>query len=876
MASQRALRELNTSPRAMRSPSLSSDVPSTRSAAPPALPEAVPSPAFVAGAEASQLVSSEVDDSVNVKEQALALLNSFLDQILFNIISTARSVQLGRLRDAVPLVLKPRLGKAALNAADEELKEYLNEGDDDILRGNDLAPELRTDFDLELAWKLARLRCMVYTRLGDMEEEDEEEYIESEELHPGSGAYTDAAHRASTIKAASAIFLTSILEYLGEQALLYAVQNTQRRAQAPKSPVALQLNENGPMSPPIHQSMVLDEVDMFYVGRESPLSRLWRSWRRQTRSPMETISRQISPIPDAVSTGNSIIAEGTAQAVENPTQEDIQRSGSPRQIPLPLSENDVNEIEVPGLAREIVDDRDSHPVISIPEHSKKRPASMVINKSDASYQPSSPGSSQPGMTIKEKRRSRPNLGHKRSMSNPAPEKKRLSTAANCNAEDTTPTEETEETEGLGTGPPDSHFPPGQGSSVELPQGVPELEGGHSSAGIVATVASAAAGVLGLGAPVSATKSEDYPNEPTAEHPKATRTVADEMIGTKPPVAPPKDAVTGSSITKVGDFDNLHILVEEPKTSGDPRPISRLDSSDPEDLALSSGDEDDVGRRRDAPVANLTPLSNKETNQSVLPQSSGGAKTTVTENDISQELDNDSKPTNCQGMIIPTLAGESSKRDSLVVTQDEPDRPLYAPTDNDKTAETMSHHQSVIMPSTSPSDAGPAGNSNIMSPAHAQPERDTTREPVSSRPSTAIAMTTIQSSVPPRMSSDRSVHVHARTDSRTSQYSRDSQRSSSSSKLLGFTRNDEGRPQTGNFQEPIPNGTQDYSSASPKKLPLKVETNAGPEREISQDEAKKKSLEILIRGDETLHYTLTPVSARAENVSTSIYKVLAFH
>jgi hypothetical protein len=873
MASQKALRELNTSPRAMRSPSLSSDVPSIRSAAPPALPEAVPSPAFVASAEASQLVSSEVDDSVNVKEQALALLNSFLDQILFNIISAARSVQLGRLRDAVPLVLKPRLGKAALNAADEELKEYLNEGDDDMLRGNDLTPELRTDFDLELAWKLARLRCMVYTRLGDMEEEDEEEYIESEELHPSSGAYTNAAHRASTIKAASAIFLTSILEYLGEQALLYAVQNTQRRAQAPKSPVALQLNENGPMSPPI-QSMVLDEVDMFFVGRESPLSRLWRSWRRQTRSPLETTSRQISSLPDVVSTGNSVVAERTAQAEENPTQEDIQRPSSPHQIPLPLSENDVNEIEVPGLAREIVDDGESHPVIPIPERSKKRPASMVINKSDVSYQPSSPGPSQPGMTIKQKRRSRPNLGHKRSMSHPAPEKNRYSTAINGNVEDTTPTEETEEAEGLGTGPPDSHFPPGQESSVELPQEVPELEGGHSSASTIATVASAAAGALGLGALVSATKSEDYPNEPTAEHPEATRIVADEIMGTKSPVAPQKDAVTGSSIIKVGDFDNLHLPVEEPKTSGDPRTISRLDSSDPEDLALSSGDEDDVGKHRDAPVANLTPLSNKETNQSVLPQSSGDAKTTLTGNAISQELDNDSKPANRQGMIVPKSAEELSKRDSPIVRQVEPDRPLYAPTNNDKTAETMSHHQSVTMSSTSLSDAGPAVNRNILSPAYAQPERDTIRESVASRPRTAT--TTLQSSVPPRMSSDRSVHVHAPTDSRTSQYSRDSQRSSSSSKLLGFTRGDEGRPHTDNFQEPIPNGTQGYSSGSPAKLPLKVEMSTGLESEIDQAEAKKKSLEILIRGDETLHYTLTPVSARAENVSTSIRKVLAFN
>jgi hypothetical protein len=34
----------------------------------------------------------------------------------------------------------------------------------------------------------------------------------------------------------------------------------------------------------------------------------------------------------------------------------------------------------------------------------------------------------------------------------------------------------------------------------------------------------------------------------------------------------------------------------------------------------------------------------------------------------------------------------------------------------------------------------------------------------------------------------------------------------------------------------------------------------------ESEAKKKSLELLIQGDETLHYTLTPTSARALEVS----------
>ena len=152
--------------------------------------------------------------------------------------------------------------------------------------------------------------------------------------------------------------------------------------------------------------------------------------------------------------------------------------------------------------------------------------------------------------------------------------------------------------------------------------------------------------------------------------------------------------------------------------------------------------------------------------------------------------------------------------------------------------------------------------------------------MTSRPSTAT--TTLYSSVPPRLSSDRSGSGHAHTDSRTSRYSQDSKRSSSSSKLLGFTRDHEGRPQTGTAYGPVLNGAHDYTSSStdagrePRsngsrsaKGPLTVETSAGLEKDIDEAEAKKKSLDILIRGEETLHYTLTPVSARREHVSRPV-------
>lgn len=875
MATQRTLRELPTSPKAMRSPSLSSDVPSTRSAATAALPEVNPPPSFVATAEASQLVSSEIEDTVNVTEQALVLLNSFLDHILYNILSTAKSNQLARLRSAVPVVLKPRLGKAALAAADEELKEYLNDGDDEMLVGSDPQPECGTNFDLDLAWKLARLRCMVYTRLGDMEEEDEEEHIEAEQLNPGSGAYTHAAHRASSVRAASAIFLTSILEYLGEQALLYAVQNTARRAQAPKSPVALQFNKHGPMSPPLHQSMDLDESDMFYVGRESPLSRLWRSWRRQTRVPMDVASRQILPLHD----DHSPMAERTPRIEENAIQEETQNSGLPHQIPLPMSENDVNEIEVPGLAREIVDDGDTPPAVTLPERSKKRPASMVFNNSLSPYRPSL--ESPPTTTVKQNSRSRPALGHHRSMSHPTPEKHTYSTISSTVLPDVTNVEGGQRTEHTALPQPTSDImtEATSGDSGMEHEEQNESQEGHATSGLVATVVSAAAGALGFGALTSARNSQ---SKETAEHQqKSTHTAADGLIGSKTPVPQPTDAVTGPSITSVDDLDNPYIPAENAQMLRSHENNSRLDSSDPEDLALSSADEATSERSPGIAVADSRLLRGRDsTYRSSLPLDSEDSKAKAQVLDTSDNSSHASKVPNRQEVEFST-SQKGAKELAPVVDHEEPDRPLSAAVDQSTPTEAGSQHHLATMSATSSSPTTAAGlNGYAVSPTNADAEWEVAREPVTSRPSTAT--TTFYSSVPPRLSSDRSGFGHAHTDSRTSRYSQDSKRSSSSSKLLGFTRDHEGRPQTGTAYQSTLNGIHNYTNSSTEsardlptsdspfaKGPLRVETNAGPEKDSNEAEAKKKSLEILIRGDETLHYTLTPVSARGEHVSYSV-------
>lgn len=159
-------------------------------------PPVTPQPAFIASSAASQIITADQEfntadfvgddhDDVTagpgsspagalVTPSALANLNGFLDHLLYNILAVSKSTQLSCIRPAVSDVLKPRLAREVVAAADDELSEYMGgEGDEQFdFRGGQ---EPAGDFDLVRSWKRTRLRCMVYTRLGDMEEDDEDE-----------------------------------------------------------------------------------------------------------------------------------------------------------------------------------------------------------------------------------------------------------------------------------------------------------------------------------------------------------------------------------------------------------------------------------------------------------------------------------------------------------------------------------------------------------------------------------------------------------------------------------------------------------------------------------------------------------------------------
>ncbi|KAM0240816.1 hypothetical protein ACHAP5_007799, partial [Fusarium lateritium] len=371
-----------------RTQSISSDRPSTIAHSLMSPPLSVsPSAAFIAASAASQIVTNDHDshadtwydqhgiepasDPALVSTEALQLVNSFLDQLLFNFLSRSHATTLANLRPAVSEVLKPKLAKDAVNNADEELREYLGEGDEGGFVP-DQGDKAR-DWDLELVWKRTRLRCMVYSSLGDMEEEDEDLHMEQENLEIGANEPA-----SEVISPAVAIFLTSVLEYMGELTLTVAGQAAYHRLRAK---FQKEVNEGTRNPTDVADRIVVEEQDMERVALDRTLGRLWRGWKKRIRSPVIDLNgrpfsrasnghlRQDSVFSDSPALSRVATREAEAEA------EAQNEAVEPSEIALPMKENDVDEIEVPGLAYNSDEDDEE---AEGEEVSGRRPKSLLI------------------------------------------------------------------------------------------------------------------------------------------------------------------------------------------------------------------------------------------------------------------------------------------------------------------------------------------------------------------------------------------------------------------------------------------------------------------------------------------------------------------
>jgi hypothetical protein len=369
-------------------PSFTSDRPSVASSVTFQMPITVrPSPAYIAASVASQMVTdnhnaqlrqtdSEQEELVNAifSEPSLSLLNGFLDHLLFAFLSAARSPSLTAIRPAISEVLKPRLAREAAEAADEELQGLLSGEDDEEFSPIDGGRAIDR-WDVEKVWKRTRLRIMVYTRLGEMEDEDEEKYVQQER---GLSMDDDEDEEAGLVSWASAIFLTSVVEHVAEQTLLVAGQAAYARmASRSKKSQHPDETDEGAL-----ERLVIEEPDVEKIALNSALGRLWRTWRKRVRSSLQPLSPNRGIRPNASYTSLHRRGSRSSQATADdlyhvepsdrvPTETDIAAN-----IPLPVTARDVDEIEVPGLARTYEDAESSG--MQTPVSRPQRPSSVIM------------------------------------------------------------------------------------------------------------------------------------------------------------------------------------------------------------------------------------------------------------------------------------------------------------------------------------------------------------------------------------------------------------------------------------------------------------------------------------------------------------------
>ncbi|KAF7332567.1 hypothetical protein MKEN_00139400 [Mycena kentingensis (nom. inval.)] len=147
---------------------------------------------------------------IKLKLEGLRSINVLLDEFLFNILNTARSLSTDKLRASLLNILPTSLGKEALLEAEVELRAYW----DRTPRPSSLDDDAGT-FNLQWAFELLRLKCEAYCTLNESDE-DSAAVAKLQERMAALGGTTPPP---PALVAPASLYLTAILESMCEHIL---------------------------------------------------------------------------------------------------------------------------------------------------------------------------------------------------------------------------------------------------------------------------------------------------------------------------------------------------------------------------------------------------------------------------------------------------------------------------------------------------------------------------------------------------------------------------------------------------------------------------------------------------------------------------------
>jgi hypothetical protein len=221
-----------------------------------------------------------ISKDIIVTSAGLRTINMFLDYILHEFLARAKATSLLRLREAVALVIRTTLGTAAMVEAEQELAAYLHDSDTELYANGDESDEEmengQSSWNLEKVWARSRTKCMIYSTLGDKEEEDFEEDSEED-------ADYDLPPSKRKLSPAGAIYLTAVLEFIGEHCFLVSARTAYHRLGN-----ALRASD-----PPEPVPLTIEDIDVKRgIAEDDLTTRIWRKWKRSEKlvATMSTIS----------------------------------------------------------------------------------------------------------------------------------------------------------------------------------------------------------------------------------------------------------------------------------------------------------------------------------------------------------------------------------------------------------------------------------------------------------------------------------------------------------------------------------------------------------------------------------------------------------
>ncbi|KIM20650.1 hypothetical protein M408DRAFT_129207 [Serendipita vermifera MAFF 305830] len=245
-------------------------------------------PSYLSQSKAEAILS-EVRPT-KVKTDTLICVNVFLDELLWLVLSTARSFSTDRLKIGLLKTLPTTLGKEALLEAEVELRAYWEKTGPNALRALENSPSSSpTEFPLQAAFELLRHKCEAYSTLGEMDEDaDVEARMQARMLQ----ATTNPPNTNAV--APAALYLTAVLEHICEHILANVARVVGRdasRSSAHVSDLNLALCEDEAIYQLFRTMKVQEQID-----RQSKSSRPRRS-KSVSRGDSGPPSRTGSPNP---------------------------------------------------------------------------------------------------------------------------------------------------------------------------------------------------------------------------------------------------------------------------------------------------------------------------------------------------------------------------------------------------------------------------------------------------------------------------------------------------------------------------------------------------------------------------------------------------